>query len=140
MPYSDFQETNLQKRIRTDEYHANRRARYHANLGASRLKMRGASRAWRAAHPEEARAKARIRQEFINDYKSTRGCALCRENRHPAALDLHHLDPATKHPSLKVGGRAMASLPMLEIPAECAKCLVLCATCHRLVEAGILKI
>ena len=104
-------------------------------------RVREQTRLWRARHPNEAARKQRLRQDLVNDRKLSRGCLLCGERRHYSALDLHHIDPATKHPKLRVGrGRAIASLPMSQIPAELAKCVVLCATCHRLVEAGVLQI
>jgi hypothetical protein len=44
------------------------------------------------------------------EYKKTLRCADCGQS-HPATLDFHHLDPAKE---------------------EIAKCVVLCANCHRI--------
>lgn len=55
-------------------------------------------------------------------------CVRCGWGEHPAALDFHHKDPATKEfniaPSL---GRAMEILER-----EVDKCELLCANCHRI--------
>jgi transposase-like protein len=60
-------------------------------------------------------------------------CAICGYSRHPAALQFHHLDPASKSFGLGVRGitRSLAKLR-----AEAAKCMLLCANCHAEVEVG----
>jgi hypothetical protein len=60
-------------------------------------------------------------------------CVLCGYDRSVAALQFHHLDPATKRFALSGKGvtRAMDSAR-----AEAAKCILLCANCHAEVEAG----
>lgn len=81
------------------------------------------------------REKARI----VFEYKADRGCNRCPES-HQAALDLHHVDPVTKHPRLKrknssgsrrTGGYAWRDLSFADLHAELAKCEVLCSNCHR---------
>jgi hypothetical protein len=52
-----------------------------------------------------------------------------------AALQFHHLDPATKHFSL---GRKGVARSLEKARAEAQKCLLLCANCHAEVEAGVL--
>jgi transposase-like protein len=60
-------------------------------------------------------------------------CAICGYSRHPAALQFHHLDPATKSFGLGVRG-ITRSLEKLRV--EAAKCVLLCANCHAEVEVG----
>jgi helix-turn-helix protein len=60
-------------------------------------------------------------------------CILCGYDRHPAALEFHHLDPAAKSYGLAIGGVTRA---IDELRAEARKCVLLCATCHAEVEAG----
>ena len=58
-------------------------------------------------------------------------CVRCGYNECDAALDFHHINPRTKQFNVKTGlTRSMASLK-----SEIAKCVLLCANCHRLVHA-----
>jgi hypothetical protein len=59
------------------------------------------------------------------------GCVVCPERR-LACIDLHHLDPELKAFSVaKVTEHGLE-----EVRAEIAKCVPLCANCHRLFHAG----
>jgi hypothetical protein len=64
-------------------------------------------------------------------------CALCGYDRSPAALQFHHIDPATKTFGLATRGvtRSLAAAR-----AEASKCVLLCATCHAEVEVGLATI
>lgn len=83
--------------------------------------------------------------------KKANGCEDCGFNAHPSALDLDHLDPATKYVT-KTGRRPSPGTMLSYSPEifalELAKCRVLCANCHKihtffqskaLREAGMLK-
>jgi fructose/tagatose bisphosphate aldolase len=65
--------------------------------------------------------------------KKKDGCEDCGFNAHPAALDLDHIDPSTKHVT-KTGRRqspsSMITYPVELFSAELAKCRVLCKNCH----------
>lgn len=65
----------------------------------------------------------RFRAE-VKEYKASRGCEHCGESD-PVCLDLHHLDPSVKdlNPSETNSKKAFYE--------EAAKCIVLCANCHR---------
>lgn len=64
-------------------------------------------------------------------------CAVCGYERCVAALQFHHVDPATKRFGL--GGRGLArSIETLR--EEAAKCVLLCANCHAEVEAGLTRL
>lgn len=67
----------------------------------------------------------KVIREFILRAKAG-GCTRCPEN-HPACLDFHHLDPTIKE--FSISGQRGCSLETLQ--AEIAKCIVLCANCHR---------
>ena len=88
-------------------------------------------KAYQARHPgvqvqRNTRQKKALRQR-LTDYKQARGCAQCGEN-HPACLDFHHTDPSKKEGNLY----AMPSNRGWKwIELEVAKCIVLCANCHR---------
>ncbi len=60
-------------------------------------------------------------------------CIHCGYDRCPAALQFHHLDPATKSYSLSHQG---VTRSLARARAEARKCVLLCATCHAEVEAG----
>ena len=84
----------------------------------------------------ERRREQRTRDRLAT-FKLEAGCALCPPGtRWPAyVLEFHHQDPATKFFDMsrahKYGTAAIAEL---------AKCEVLCAGHHRMVEAGDLTI
>lgn len=59
-----------------------------------------------------------------------KGCQRCEFNEHSCALDLHHRDPKTK----KFEVTQNMTRSWAKIKAELAKCDVLCANCHRIVE------
>jgi predicted transcriptional regulator len=61
-------------------------------------------------------------------------CAICGYNRHVAALHFHHLDPSSKSFAIAHEGVTRAIDTMRK---EVKKCVLLCATCHAEVEAGV---
>jgi hypothetical protein len=63
-------------------------------------------------------------------------CANCGYDRHPRALEFHHLDPDSK--AFTIGGGNSWSLARAR--AEAAKCVLLCGNCHAEVEAGVLTL
>lgn len=64
-------------------------------------------------------------------------CILCGYNKHPGVLDFHHVDPSAKSFGVSAKGlsRSWASIEL-----ELAKCVLVCANCHREVELGITKL
>lgn len=60
-------------------------------------------------------------------------CVLCGYARHPAALQFHHVDPATKSFGLGVRGITRSIARLRE---EASKCVLLCANCHAELEVG----
>ena len=61
-------------------------------------------------------------------------CCLCGFDRYAGALQFHHVDPSTKR--FQLGGRGLTrSLKILR--QEAKKCVLLCANCHAMVEAGV---
>lgn len=87
------------------------------------------------ATPEHKRAAYVRKQTRIRAEKASRGCENCGEDD-PIVLDFHHPDPEDKHPRLKQRskGNTLTSLSFPDLEAEMAKCVVLCANCHRRVE------
>jgi len=60
-------------------------------------------------------------------------CEICGFSGHPAALQFHHRDPTQKEFHLSQKGHSRSIARMRE---EAGKCVLLCANCHALVEAG----
>lgn len=64
-------------------------------------------------------------------------CCLCGYNKCMDALDFHHVDPTQKSFGISHKGVTIAFTRALE---EAKKCVLVCANCHREIEAGITKI
>ena len=72
-------------------------------------------------------------QKQVSEWKSKHGCTICKETFGPC-LELHHTDPKQKEgdPS------AFANQSFEAFMIEAAKCVILCANCHRKVHFGSL--
>ncbi len=88
-------------------------------------------------YPTESRRRLASRA-LVRRYKAERGCVVCGFKDSPSALDLHHLDPATKLFTLSQYSPQHGDLDALH--AELAKCVVLCANHHRMLHAGELRL
>jgi DNA-binding transcriptional ArsR family regulator len=64
-------------------------------------------------------------------------CRRCGFAEHPAALQFHHVDPTTKAFNLSSQG---VTRSLAKARAEARKCVLLCANCHALVEAGVVRV
>ena len=72
-----------------------------------------------------------IRRRKKRDEFKAGGCDLCSYNECLAALDFHHVDGDEKE-------RAIAACSTVgQLKREVAKCIVVCATCHREIHAGL---
>ena len=95
-------------------------------------------RKWYAANAEHAKGKVVERRRALRDWfrahRETLKCERCPESD-PDCLDFHHLDPKEKETNVATACRAGWSIPHLQ--AEMAKCIVLCANCHRKHHAGL---
>ncbi|MDE2102609.1 MAG: hypothetical protein KGL39_35510 [Patescibacteria group bacterium] len=65
---------------------------------------------------------------MVDEFKVGRGCSDCGE-RDLRCLDLHHRDQGTKRKA--VSTLVVEHAPTARVIAECEKCDVLCANCHR---------
>lgn len=82
-----------------------------------------------ARHQSYASQQARGRTRKRDFVRAAGGCcSRCGYDANLAALTWHHTDPATKAFTLDV--RAMSNRSEVEIRAELAKCVLLCANCH----------
>jgi transposase-like protein len=76
--------------------------------------------------------RRRAKQQLVEEFGGA--CRLCGFDAYPGALQFHHLDPTTK--AFQLGGRGLTrSIEALR--NEARKCVLLCANCHAMVEAGV---
>lgn len=108
-----------------------RLCRWH---GATAFKLRrdGAYRCMRCAAESVARRRRRVKEILVAEAGGA--CRICGYNRHPAALEFHHLNPAEKEFTLSNQG---VTRSLERARAEARKCVLLCATCHAEVEQGV---
>jgi len=79
-------------------------------------------------------SKSRIRK-FTDNLKVEKGCAICGYNKISSALDLHHV---IGEKTGNMGDLQWKSGYYIALH-ELMKCIVLCATHHREVHAGLYK-
>lgn len=89
---------------------------------------------YKESYNDRNQRRSRESREWIDKQKASTGCYFCPEDE-PCALDYHHNN----------GDKDMAVSQMVHynrqrLIEEIAKCVVLCANCHRKVHAGILHI
>jgi transposase len=105
----------------------------HGHTSFSRRRD-GAFRCQRCNSMAVAERRRQVKRELVREAGGE--CAICGFSDHPCALQFHHVDPATKKFQLGHQGLTRA---IGEMRAEAAKCVLLCANCHALVEAGVEK-
>lgn len=66
------------------------------------------------------------RKRYFYEHKAERGCAKC-GFKDPRVLEFHHIDPEKKLFSIAGSGRKFE-----DVKAEIAKCITLCANCHKI--------
>lgn len=79
--------------------------------------------------------RRRVKRQLVSEAGGA--CTICGFSGHPRALEFHHVDPATKKFQLSQQGLTRG---IRQMRAEAAKCVLLCANCHALVEAGVRKV
>ncbi len=70
------------------------------------------------------------------EYKGGK-CQICGYHKCDGALELHHIDPTQK--SFGIGAKGYTR-SWEKVRTELDKCALLCANCHREVEAGITQL
>ena len=93
---------------------------------------RACNRRWYRRNAEKVKNEVRLRKTSVKvwfrEYKEELQCSECDEDN-SICLDFHHIDRTTKRDtvcSLVINGYSIETI--LE---EIAKCIVLCANCHR---------
>lgn len=104
------------------------------------IRLREVKRKWRKDNPSKVqeiirRSNLKRRQEYrkrIYDYQiEVGGCALCGTlPTQQCNLHFHHLDPSTRLFRISRG----VEYTWEEVLIEIQKCIILCASCHNIVE------
>lgn len=79
--------------------------------------------------------RRRVKHQLVQEAGGS--CRICGFKEHQAALQFHHRDPSQKlfHLSHKGMTRGISRMRV-----EAKKCVLLCANCHALVEAGVKEV
>jgi 5-methylcytosine-specific restriction endonuclease McrA len=85
---------------------------------------------------EAVRKRRRKIKEMAIAYKGGE-CQICTYSRFQGALDLHHLNPKEKSFGIADKGYTRS---WERVQIELDKCILLCANCHRELEAGITQL
>lgn len=91
-----------------------------------------------AKHRKVVRARKKriiaINQDWLQDYKSAKGCCVkdCDVHDH-ICLDFHHLDPKQKDMDIS---KLMRGWSLERVRSEVKKCCVICSNHHRQLHAG----
>lgn len=114
----------------TDVERAQKQAALREWRRANKERVNEQQKAYRAANRHRARQwqnnRRNLRRAWLEEQKAA-GCSRCPE-KFPACLDFHHLDPATKRFMI---GPSVLNHTLEDLEAEMAKCIILCANCHR---------
>ena len=70
------------------------------------------------------------------EYKGGK-CQICGYKKYQGALDLHHINPNQKEFNISQKGHSRS---WDRVRKEIDKCMLVCANCHREVEAGIISV
>jgi len=79
-----------------------------------------------------SRRRRQVKRQLVEEAGGK--CRLCGFNEHPSALQFHHRDPSQKLFHLSHRGITRG---INHMRTEARKCVLLCANCHALVEAGV---
>jgi DNA-binding transcriptional ArsR family regulator len=79
--------------------------------------------------------RRRVKRRLVE--RAGGACQICGYQRHPAALQFHHLDPDAKSFTVSRQGHTRA---YAEVAAEADKCLLVCANCHAEIEVGFIEL
>jgi hypothetical protein len=83
-----------------------------------------------------AKRSAQRKQKCV-EYKGGK-CLICSYDKYIGALEFHHIDPEKKSFDISQFKASITQWDVLK--EELDKCALVCANCHREVEAGITKI
>ena len=79
----------------------------------------------------------RRNRTYLDDLRKL-GCSICGYNRCIAAIDFHHLNPASK--DFDVANMVSNCKTIRAIDTEVAKCIRVCSNCHREIHDGLIAL
>ena len=82
---------------------------------------------------ERTKRTQRERRKLINDLKRGKPCEICGVVYHPCAMDYHHAGDKVKEFSI-ASYCCKPRITTEELLKEVAKCMLLCANCHRILH------
>lgn len=119
--HHEYARTHKEERKKTDEKHREKRREY--------------SRKYTKEHPDRRKLQTRVtRQKIRNEwylyFKSVGKdrCSLCGYKRCWAVIEFHHVNPLEKETEIAI--RMIHKITDVD-KKEVAKCIALCANCHR---------
>ncbi len=81
------------------------------------------------------RRRKLVKEKLVKDFGGQ--CSICGYDKYVGALEFHHLIPAEKGFGIAHRGLTKAYKTLLK---EAEKCILVCANCHREIEANVIKI
>lgn len=109
----------------------------HHGVVSHRPRNGGGWRCTKCSTEAVGKTRRKIKQTLVNDHGGrcqNPDCAVPGGyDRHVAAFDFHHRDPAAKSFGIGFAGLTRS---LARARAEASKCILLCANCHREIEAG----
>ena len=95
------------------------------------------SKEYRKKHRERLKEKYKKRyykyKKLLNRFKLSKGCSICGYTKCGEALEFHHLNPDEKEFSVA----NIYNVNKQKLKKEIAKCIVVCANCHREIHREI---
>lgn len=99
------------------------------------LEGRGYFRCVRCRKERVSEWRRRVKRRLVDEAGGA--CVICGYDRCVAALEFHHIDPATKRFALSRQG---VTRSFAEAQEEARKCVLLCSNCHAEVESGVTQL
>lgn len=86
------------------------------------------------AKSRECRARNQVKcLALLREFKG-RGCCVCGEMEY-CCIDAHHVDPSQKE--YAIGQLVLSGMKLARFSCELAKCIPICANCHRKFHASV---
>jgi len=124
---------SCEQTLPVSEFHRDKR---HSTGYTSHCKSCKRSRYYKRDEVVERVRRQRVRlRQRLAEWKS-QGCQVCGYDRCNAAIDPHHLQDK----EINVGAIVAASYGLDRLERELAKCVPLCANCHRELHAGVITL
>jgi predicted nucleic acid-binding Zn-ribbon protein len=100
-------------------------SRYNSEVRKEWYRNKSTDEIWKDKINNQYNKRRQLIQEFIGEYKLSKGCADCGYNKHHVALDFDHVDGEKE---LNVCN----AKSIKQAKKEIEKCEVVCSNCHRI--------